>query len=58
MRYLIITEDDQLYLTDTLTADMKIACDEGIWQVIDMKTKLQYSENKWVAISTFNIKNH
>ena len=56
MRYIIITEDGQAFVSTTMTDDDMEACDAGILEVIDtqMHPISNYYEGKWHKLEVWN----
>lgn len=53
--YLIITEDLELYKTDTLTDSLKEAADEGVYYLIQVSLPdpKEFYKGEWHDIPTF-----
>ena len=45
--YIIITEDRESFKADEIKNDEKIACDQGILDVINIDTMKTYFEGEW-----------
>ena len=56
MKYLIITEDAEIYFSDTLPEEVIVAVDEGIWQVVDISTgKELLPDGVWETIAPLDL---
>lgn len=47
MPYIVITEEGDSFVSDVLTASMRISCDAGIMDVIDTESLTQYFNDEW-----------
>ena len=53
--YLIITEDNSLYKTDEITEDDKSACDDGLIQIVDVGSMVEYCNGLWPRILMWDV---
>ena len=47
VQYIMIMEGGEIYKSKTLTEDDKTSADNGILDIIDIKTMKQYYEGEW-----------
>ncbi len=51
MKYLFIDEDGGLTQSDNIPPEVIQACDDGIWDIVDMEGSEQYTgDGKWATI--------
>lgn len=54
-RYLFIFEDGTLSVADEIPDCVIVGCDDGIYDIVDMKTRKQYAGNDtWVGIANID----
>lgn len=55
-RYLFITEDGELFFSDTIPGEAISAVEDGIWDIVDMKNNVQYiSDGSWLPITLLEL---
>lgn len=55
-RYLFITEDGEIFFSNSIPEEAIIAVKEGIWDIIDMRNNVQYvSDGSWLPIKLLDL---
>ncbi len=55
-RYLFITEDGEIFFSNSIPEETVDAVKDGIWDIIDMKNNVQYvSDGSWMPITLLDL---
>ena len=52
-KYIIVTENSEIFQTDHITNSEEDAADDGILDIIDMKNFTQYYEGEWHELKSW-----
>ncbi len=54
-KYIIITDDGNIFKSHDLTEDELSACDDGSLVIIDIEKMKYYFDSKWVSLDSWTI---